>query len=277
MKNFKRILLILVICYSCFSAIALVRVLHAYPLFYSTHGQWTLVWDDDFNGSALDQAKWAAMWKTTNPLNELQAHIYENVTVKNGCLIIASKKEDWTGPDNINPKQTVTKHYTSGEVVTWEKAVWTYGRFEIRAKLPEGQGLLPFVLLFPTDGSWPPQITIMAMVGHRPDELYFANDWGADARHHHSDGYGPIPGPDYSADFHTFALEWEPSKLRWYIDDILKYQIDRNVPAQPLCLVLGTSVGGIYAGNPNEEKIGGRPSSFPQYFSIDWVRVYQRR
>lgn len=277
MKNFNRILMVLVICYSCFSFVILIRIFHDYSFFYPVNGQWTLIWGDDFIGPALDQTKWTAMRQSTSPLKEAQAYLIENVSVKNGCLVITSKKEDWTGPDEIHPRKSVTRYYTSGEVVTLEKAVWTYGRFEIRAKLPSGQGILPFALLYPTDQSWPPQINIMAVVGHRPEEVYFVNCWGSDSRHQQADSSGPLPGEDYSADFHTFALEWEPGKLRWYIDGILKYQIVRNVPDRPLCLVLGTTVGGIYAGEPYDQKFGGKPSSFPQYFSIDWVKIYQRR
>lgn len=276
-KIFNRILLILAFCYSCFSVIIFIRISHDYSFFYPTNGKWMLVWDDDFNGPILDQSRWVAMRQSAQPLKEVQVYLYENVTVQNGCLLIASKKEDWTGPDEIHSGQLVTKHYTSGEVTTLEKAVWTYGRFEIRAKLPSGQGLSPFALLHPTDHSWPPQINIMAMVGHRPNEIYFDNYWGVDAKHQQSDGSGPIKGGDYSADFHIFALEWEPQKLRWYIDGVLKFQLERNVPNRPLCLVLGTSIGGIYAGDPYDGRFGGRPSSFPQYFNVDWVRVYQRR
>ncbi len=277
MKSFNRILLILVICYSCFSGIILIRILHDYSFFYPSNGRWKLVWGDEFNGLMLNQSKWTAVSQSAHPLNAVQAYIYENVTVKNGCLIITSKKEDWTGPDELHLGQSVTRHYTSGEVVTLEKAVWTYGRFEIRAKLPVGQGILPFALLYPTDQSWPPQIDIMAMVGHRPDEVYFTNYWGADSRHKQADGSGPIKGEDYAADFHTFTLEWEPRKLQWYIDGVPKYELDRNIPNRPLCIVIGTTVGGIYAGDPYDQRFGGRPSSFPQYLNVDWVRVYQRR
>jgi beta-glucanase (GH16 family) len=275
MRNFNRILLILIICYTFFCAVILVRILHLYPLFYPAEGKWKLVWEDDFNGSVLDQAKWAELMQSTSPLKELQAYVYENVNIKNGCLIITSKKEDWIGPDVVHPGRNVTRHYTSGEVVTINNAC-TYGRFEIRAKLPVGRGILPFAILCPPDGSWPPEIVIMSMVGQRPDTVYFANYSGVDSRHQRSDGSGPVLGPDYSAGFHTFALEWEPHKLQWYIDDVPKFQINRNVPDQPLCLVLGTTVGGVFAGTPSDEKIGGGLSSFPQYFIIDRVRVFQR-
>jgi Beta-glucanase/Beta-glucan synthetase len=277
MQKFNRILLILVLGYSCLGLIIFVSILHDYSLFYPVKGQWKLVWEDDFNGPILDQSKWEAQNKSTGLLNELQACTNENVTIKNSCLVIASKKEDWTGPDILNPKLAVTRHYTSGQVVTLEKNIWTYGRFEIRAKLPAGQGILPYVLLYPTDSNWPPEVVIMSMVGSQPYAAFFVNFWGTDARHQHSDSSGLIWGrQDYSADFHTFTLEWDPGELRWYVDNVFKYRAHRHIPNKPLCLVLGTTVGGV-AGAPYDQKAGGRPSSFPQYFMIDRVRVYQRR
>jgi beta-glucanase (GH16 family) len=278
MKRFNLILLIIVLAYSCFSVRILINILHDYSVFYPAKGNWKLVWEDDFQGQMLDYTKWIVLNKSTGLDKELQACTDKNITVKNDCLIIASKKEEWIGPDATNPKLAVTRNYTSGQVATWETAVWTYGRFEIRAKLPSGQGLLPYALLYPNDNTWPPEIVILSMIGSQPYAAFFVNLWGADARHQRSDSSGLIWGQDdYSADFHTFTLEWEPTELRWYIDNVLKYRLNRNIPDKPLCLVLGTTIGGIYAGNPYDKKISGRPSSFPQYFIIDWVRVYQRR
>ncbi|HEX7713096.1 MAG TPA: glycoside hydrolase family 16 protein [Bacillota bacterium] len=282
MKKFNRILLVLVLGYSCFSAAILIRILHDYSFFYPVNGHWKLVWEDDFNGPMLDQNKWSPVMQCVNPRQEQQVFLQENVSVRNGCLILASKKEDWTGTDKLHPDQVVTRNYTSGEVGTWEKAVWKYGRFEIRAKLPAGQGVSSYVVLYPNDDTWPPEIHIMVMRGDQPDKIYFANYWGADAKHQRSDNSGPVSVNDYmvndfSAGFHTFTLEWSPRKLQWYIDDIPKYQVTRNIPDKPLCFVLGTAVGGVFCGDPYDPKFRGIPSSFPQYLIIDWVRVFQRR
>jgi beta-glucanase (GH16 family) len=277
MINFRRVLLMISVCYTVFSAVILIKILHDYQFFYPSNGKWKLVWNDDFSGPALDRTKWSVTTRSTSLQEQVQACIPENISVKDGCLIIASKKEDWFGQDYMHPHRTITRHYTSGEVTTKNKAVWTYGRFEIRAKLPAGQGVSPFMLLLPNDNTWPPEIDIMVNFGQRPREIYFNNFWGKDAQDQHLDSSGPVSGQDYSADFHNYAVEWEPHKIQWYIDDILLYQTNRNIPNKPLLLVMGTGIGGILAGNPYNPNFVGKPSTFPQYLMIDRIRIYQRR
>lgn len=274
MKGLNRILLILAISYAAFTAIIIYRVIYGtLPVF---SGDWKLVWSDEFNGSALDLTKWTPVNQASGPNGELQAYIDENVTVKNDCLNIAIIKENWTGPDNLNPGQAVTRTFTSGRVDSNDKDAWTYGRFEIRAKLPAGQGLLSYAALFPADGSWPPEVEIVEMKGNDPWAVYLLNIWGP-YEQQRDDNSGSIIGQDYSADFHIYTLEWSPQSLQWYIDGIEKYQLKQNVPDKPLYLRLLTSVGGVYGDDPSGQIKQGKPTFFPQYFTVDWVRVYQRR
>ncbi len=272
-KTLNRILLILAICYAIFTSLIIYRVIYGTMPFYG--GRWKLVWCDEFNGTALDLTKWTPVSQGSGPNNELQAYIDENVTVKNGCLVLGTKKEEWTGPDNLRTGEAVTRYFTSGRVNSKDKDAWTYGRFEIRAKFPAGQGLISYAALFPIDDSWPPEIEIVEMRGKDPRAVYLLNIWGSNEQQH-DDNSGPVMGYDYSADFHIYTLEWEPRKLRWYIDGIEKFQLTQNIPDKPLYLRLLTSVGGIYGGDPyNKENKSGL--SLPKYFFVDWVRVYQRR
>lgn len=272
MKYFNRILLILVFSYSCFGTIILNQILHDYPLSYPAGGKWTLVWDDDFNGQALDQTKWLAVDCSRNYSSyrrETQAVSDKSASVKSGCLILASKREQWKKSDNHYD----LTHYTSGQAVTDNKYAWTYGRFEIRAKLPVGQGLLSYVSLRPVDGKLSQEILTTMMSGHDSYTIFMNNHWGTDQlRHYLEEDISGRSNLDFSASFHTFVIEWEPMIIRWYVDDIKMYQTDRNVPEIPLSLALGTTV------NPfDDAKFDGGPIALTPSYIINWVRVYQRR
>jgi len=120
----------------------------------SVSGQnWQLVWSDEFDGDTLDGTKWSYQIGTGSQYglegwgnNELQYYRPENVTVANGMLTITSIKENYEG-----------MKYTSGRIRTFKKGGWTYGRFEFRAKMPEGRGLWAAIWMLSTYesyGSW---------------------------------------------------------------------------------------------------------------------------
>jgi beta-glucanase (GH16 family) len=277
MKKFNRILLILILGYSCFSAAIFIKYLHP------EKGQWDLVWKDDFNSPVLDQTKWMAVDRGggyrgfSGYQEEISIITPENVIVKKGCLKIFSLKKDWIGPDIIHPGHTVAGQFTSGQVVT--KYSYTWGRFEIRAELPVGRGLFSYASLYPVDGQ-SSQILIMGMLGYDPYTIYMSNYWRTDQLYCNVEETvsGRSYGPDYSTGFHTFAVEWEPQIIRWYIDDVQIDQAKRNIPDLPLLLSLGTTIGEVTAGNSyNKLKPRGGFNSWPQYFTVDWVRVYRRR
>jgi hypothetical protein len=186
---------------------------------------------------------------------ELQYYTPEDVYVHDGVLTLRSQKRDMGG-----------RHYTSGLVETKGKFEQKYGRFEIRAKLPATRGMWPAHWLMPTDGSWPPEIDIMEMVGHKPRAVFGTIHWGKwPANRYYSQCY---KGPDFTKDFHVFAIEWEPNCIKWFVDDKKYSEVKLHVPNQPFYIILNTAVGGMMPGNPDETTV------FPQYHDIDYVRVY---
>jgi hypothetical protein len=139
-------------------------------------GGYELVWADEFDGEGLpDPEKWA--WDThANSIgwynNELQyyaAERPENARVEDGRLIITARKEslreraDWGG-----------QGYTSARLITKGKAEWTYGFFEVRAKLPCGAGSWPAIWTLGATQSWPDggEIDIMEHVGSTPADVF---------------------------------------------------------------------------------------------------------
>ncbi len=243
---------------------------------------WQLVWSDEFEGDSLDQSKWSFQFGTgaSEGLvgwgnNELQYYTdrQENIFVEDGNLHIVARAESFNN-----------RNYTSARIRSINKGDWKYGRFEFRAKLPEGQGLWPAIWMMPTDdayGGWAGsgEIDIMELVGHEPDvvhgTLHYGGGWPDNV--YSGDSYQLDTGK-FSDDFHTFALEWEEGEMRWYVDGE-HYQTQNNwftqgheFPApfdKRFHLILNVAVGGNWPGSPDGSTI------FPQEMVIDYIRVYQ--
>jgi len=243
--------------------------------------KWNLVWEDNFNGDYLNLQDWN--YETHEPgwvNNELQEYTDDirNIYVDNGNLVIKAIKEETE--DGIK--------YTSGKVTTQNKHDYKYGRFEARLKVPEGQGLWPAFWMMPTEeelyGSWPRcgEIDIMEVLGHEPNEAYGTIHYGNP--HQESQGSYILNGETFSDDYHVFAVEWEPSEMRFYIDGNLYHTVNNwytkqeggdeiTYPApfdQPFYLQFNLAVGGNWPGNPDET------TNFDNAeYKIDYVRVYQ--
>ena len=220
-------------------------------------GPWTLVWSDEFDGHVLNSYKWRAEDAALVKNNEMQYYTPSDVYVHDGVLTLRSQRRRMGG-----------RPYTSGAVDTRRHFAWRYGRFEIRAKLPRGRGLWPAHWLLPVDNVWPPEIDIIELLGHDPHTVLMTNHWGRAATHAWKGE--TWTGPDFTDDFHVFALEWEPEQLRWYVDGTLRYATKYHVPRRRMYLILNTAVGGDLPGAPDATTV------FPQYHDIDYVRIYKR-
>lgn len=229
---------------------------------------WILVWEDNFDSTTVNSDDWAPAVQGLNWNNEDQAYIAENVTIEDGCLVLTAKKEHWEGLSNRvdNPDLLVSQEYTSGEANT--KRSWTYGKFEIRAKLPKTQGVLSAFWITPLDKDWPPEIDVMEVLGDDLKTVHFTNHYGTAADHQMKSG-SYASSVDLSEDFHIYTVEWEPGDIRWYVDGVLRYESRDGVPSEPFILRLSLPVGPDWEGNPTVSSV------FPQKMQIDWVRVYQ--
>lgn len=246
--------------------------------------EWKMIWNDEFNGkdgSAVDSSKWTNEVGGSGWGNrELQYYTdrLTNVSQSHGLLRINALKEQYTGSDKI------TSDYTSARLTTRKSLSLTYGRFEARIKLPQGQGLWPAFWLLGQDIEtigWPNcgEIDIMEYIGKEPSTIYGTI---------HGPGYSGAKGlggsfslknnERFSDSFHVFALEWEPDALRFYCDGKLYKTLAPSnlrrdtkwVFDHPHFLLLNLAVGGIWPGNPDATTV------FPQSMYVDYVRVYQR-
>lgn len=219
---------------------------------------WVLIWQDEFESNCLDSSKWNIEDWAAEKNNELQYYSPNNVKVEDGVLKLISKKEQFKGKD-----------YTSGAVHTQGKFNFLYGKAEMRAKVPAGQGMFPaFWMMTDKENTWLPEIDILEMLGHQPDQVWMVSHWlGEDGKLKSvSDTF---KGPDFSKDFHTFGIEWTPASITWFIDGMERFTISRNIPSEEMYLYLNTAVGGNWPGAPDQTTV------FPVSFEIDYVRVYQ--
>jgi beta-glucanase (GH16 family) len=238
---------------------------------------WRLVWNDEFNGDSVNTSKWRVRddsWAT----NELSmvTNRAKNVSVSDGVLNITAHRERYSAYGE-------TRDYTSGYLDTIGKSSWTYGRFEVRAKLPTKQGvskgMWPAFWLRPNDGG-KGEIDVMEAVGqstsdNRISQTIWYDYTGRIARQVHED---ILPTGTSSGSFHVYATEWEPGEIRWYVDGRLTYvrNLDTtpwmagSIFAKPYNIRLNLQVGGSWPGTPNSS------TEFPSTYKVDYVRVYQR-
>lgn len=263
----------------------LLPLLPQHPAAAAPTDNWQLVWSDEFNGtngSAPDSSKWNFVNQGGGfGNNELQYYTNrrDNSYLENGSLVIVAKKESYSG-----------QSYTSAKLTSKDKGDWTYGRFEIRAKLPQGRGMWPAIWMMPTEsvyGGWPKsgEIDIMENRGDQMSKvsgtIHYGNSWPNNSSSGNS--YTLPNGPSFADAYHTFAVEWEQGVIRWYVDDILFstktgwFTPDNPYPApfdQKFYMQLNLAIGGT--NTPFTGKTSPDDSALPQKMYVDYVRVYAK-
>jgi beta-glucanase (GH16 family) len=239
----------------------------------------TLVWSDEFNGTAapsstfwnFEQGNGSGGWG--NNEKEFYTNSPKNVFQSNGNLIIEARKEAMSGFD-----------YTSARMTTQGKKTFTYGRIDIRAKLPVSKGIWPALWMLGsniTTVSWPAcgEIDIMELIGTYPSRTYSTMHWAGTVGATSSTSKGnqfDLASGNFSDQFHVFSLVWAQDLLKVYVDDKLFQTVTKadvgsgNYPFNlSQFLIMNVAVGGNWPGNPD----AGTP--FPQRMFVDYVRVFQ--
>jgi len=212
-----------------------------------------LVYSDEFNGP-LNTAVWAnhTPWDTHYTTGELEYYDPANCTFANGFMTLKSENRANSG-----------YAYSSGIVTSLARAKFSYGYFEIRAKLPKGPGIWPAFWL--TNDSTL-EIDALEMLGDRPNRIYMTlHKNGSQVQGVAKDG------PDYSAGLHTYGVDWQPTYVKWYIDGELCATYNGAMPADPMWICLNTAVGGAWPGSPTAA------TAFPVDYDIDYIRVYDTK
>jgi beta-glucanase (GH16 family) len=243
---------------------------------------WKLTWSDEFNGpngSAVDPTKWKHdVGGTGWGNNELEYYTEgtQNAVVQDGYLVITATKQ---GASSYQCSYG-TCTYTSARLLTEGLFAQQYGRFEARAQMPTGKGLWPAIWMLGDNistVSWP-----------ACGEIDFMETIGTDIQTNHGSlhmpaSYGPsgtykLPNNASFADaFHTFAIEWAPGTVSFFVDDNLYETQKSPVPNgdtwefdHPFFLLINVAVGGQWPGSPDAT------TTFPQTLKVDWVRAYQK-
>lgn len=243
----------------------------------SSYDGYNLVWSNEFNGNNLLADEWTYETGDGCPNcgwgnNELQyySNSAQNLFFKDGKLIIRAKKESYGG-----------KAYTSARIKTQNKKSFKFGRIDFRAVMPVGKGIWPAFWMMPEKnvyGGWPSsgELDIMEYLGHDT------------ARVHGTLHFGPGPGSrqitkstilgegGFNNEFHVFSLIWEEDKIQWLVDGVVYSTVARadfgteNYPFnEEFYFIINLAVGGNWPGNPDAA------TKFPQYYIIDYLRIYQ--
>jgi len=239
---------------------------------------WKLVWADEFNYKGLpDSSKWnydigGEGWGNNEKQYYSNADTL-NAKVNNGMLSIIARKQK-TGINN----------YTSARLTTKDRYSVKYGRIEVRAKMPKGKGLWPAIWMLPGEwkyGTWPKsgEIDIVEAVGFEVDTIHGSIHTGSFNHIQNTQKTQEVQVPDLYSSFHTYAVEWQPNKIDFFVDD-KKYMsfVNSNKTSeewpfdQDFYLLLNLAVGGDWGG-----KKGIDDEIFPAEMQIDYVRVFKNQ
>jgi beta-glucanase (GH16 family) len=238
-------------------------------------GSWSVVFDDEFAGP-LNTSVWTTchFWAPgglceNSSVGELEVYNSEDVYTENGYLVLRAQKRQ------ILDQKGVLHGYSSGMVQSGGNAYgktpgfnFTYGFTEARLRLPAGAGLWPGYWMPAQSFQWPPEIDVMENNGRSPTSVLMTYHW-ADAIGTPQQLNKSFSGPDFSAGWHVFGLEWEPGLLIWYVDGLERFRLQSaDVTAKSMYLDFNLAVGGA-VGPPDST------TQFPAYYLIDYVRVWK--
>ncbi|MHA6764292.1 glycoside hydrolase family 16 protein [Streptacidiphilus sp. PAMC 29251] len=234
-------------------------------------GPWHKVFQDDFNGSALDSSSWTTCydWNLSGCTNagnhETEWYLPSQVAVGGGVLSLTADRRSTLGSDGA------TYPWTSGMVSTgrdsWDgtpRRTFTRGYFAAAVRIPAQGGMFPAFWLMPDTRTTPPELDIAEFIGSTRSvvmTVHWAGPDGRDTSRHRY--YGPV---DFPAGYHVFALDWESDSLTWYVDGVARFRTTDHVPDVPMEMLLDLAVG--YPAAP--------PASVDSaVMKVDWVQVWQ--
>jgi len=244
---------------------------------------WKLVWSDEFNGPSLDTTKWEYRedYIGVNP-PPLQSGYLTNRSVNvsvpgDGYLHLTALNDKYVDSSGTHP-------YTTGQIDSHGLEAITYGAVEIRAQLPDGDGVWPALWMMPvnsTYGGWPSsgEIDILEMPASDPT-LYGSIHYGSTSSDATMVAYS-LPSGNFSSGFHVFRLEWSPGEIKWLVDgNLYSDQTSWSTPGgpypapfdQPFYIILSQQLGNAsgWSGPPDSS------TPFPSTMLIDYVRIYQQ-
>jgi beta-glucanase (GH16 family) len=240
-------------------------------------GRWEVVFDEPFDGDALDAERWGT------------CHWWD---LGDGCTILSNDEQQWYQPEGVevrdgNLRLTATPQrsthlerefaYRSGMVSTGRpgddpddvaRFAFTYGSVEVRSRTPAGTGLWPAIWMLPVTNESRPEIDLLEQYGEDTREASMtlhAMEGGERVRDRHYE-----PTDDLSEGWHTVGIDWTDEHVIWFLDGREVFRVEGpRVPREPMYLVLNLAVrGGEHA--PDDD------TSFPATFLVDRVTVWRQ-
>lgn len=233
---------------------------------------WTLYWHDEFDGNSINTGDWNIenlKWPYSGEL-EYYTGRSQNLSVTGGELVITALKEDYNGAQ-----------YTSARINTKSKIQSAYGYIEARIKMPYGKGMWPafWTLMEPASyPTWYGEIDIVEMTGGGEDKdnvVYGTAHWGDGAIVSNGTSTGISWPAKLADDYHVYAIEWDSTMIKWYMDGALYHTVDVSSAEQDELrsaqyIILNIAVGGTWPGSPNDTTV------WPQTMKVDWVRWWKK-
>jgi beta-glucanase (GH16 family) len=239
---------------------------------------YTLEWSDEFN-SNLNPENWN--YETGDGTDYGLAPGWGNSELQ---LYTTSSQNSIIQPDEegnsvlaiIAKEEPGNNRFSSAKITTQNKQSFRFGRIEARIKVPEGKGLWPAFWLLgdnitEIDWSGCGEIDIMEVIGNQPSVVHSTVHYTTSENKHEGDGLSYDAGVSLSADYHIYRLDWTPTTMTFFMDDIQVHEVmieeDMKEFLRSFYIVFNIAVGGNWPGSPDETTV------FPQKMMIDWVRV----
>lgn len=260
-------------------AVGLLILLGAAPEPQARPG-WTLVWSDEFDkDGAPDPKKWTYEegFVRNRELQYYTVNRRENARVEKGNLVIEGRKERYTDAKGV------AAEYTAACLTTQKSASWTYGRLEVRAKIPRGRGTWPAIWTLGTnigEAGWPKcgELDILEVVGFDPDGIHTTIHTEAYNHQKRTQKAKRTEHRNPHDAFHLYAIEWTKEKIDFFFDEDKVFTFENEGKGEavwpfdkPQYLLLNFAIGGEWGGQK-----GVDDSVFPQQYLIDYVRVYEQ-
>jgi len=239
---------------------------------------WDLAWADEFENAEINTSWWThEIGNGDNGWGNNELEYYtdasENSRIENGNLVIEARSDSW------NDHQ-----YTSARMITKDKKSFGFGRTDIRAKLPYGQGIWPALWMLGANinlKGWPAcgEIDIMELIGNQPSTSHATVHWGIDFANHKYTGKSySLTDEIFNDRFHVFSVVRAFNQMWFYVDDILIFEFkSKDAQNQPypfneqFFFIFNVAIGGNWPGNPDET------TQFPQKMLVDYIRVFEKK
>ncbi|WP_270935784.1 family 16 glycosylhydrolase [Falsiroseomonas oryzae] len=211
---------------------------------------WRLTFEDGFDGVMVDRGAWPIVFHGSRYWNDAFEWRQEALTV-------------WDGELSVNSIATPQGWVAGGLNMGWNGQL--YGRFEVRARLDDGQGTSAAILLWPADGEGPAEVDLMESPDRFRTETWMTlhdEPWQQGVR---------APGID-AGDWHTYAVDWLPDRLTFYIDGVAQWTMTEHIPDEPMSLgfmgFVASSADGWFGGAPDATTPG------LVGLHVDWARIW---